>query len=710
MWRLSLTNLIAEYCCSYFVIGVQRVNAYQNYVQHINTMACEAIDYVLGSWCAHPDGTGVAAEYLFSVESIAVLPELMHSSDTRAQLQILCSGLGPTSATSFETTLVSAIKKATGARSDSAARRAVGALPGILDMRCGWYDEIQLYCQGLSWEQPYLYEALARLTSSEDESGLLIVLAMLARAARECAARKRATFSTIINRVTKKDERSSDHSSKLHPALAIAPEAVKAAAQRVHNICSSVIADTKDRAFDSTFMQPTLMFATMRGDESVLVDADVHGAPTYLALLEATTGIRTSRLLELDDDAKGTIEFPTTWTNPALQALWAAENLGKSWRAVKECKGSVPMFAVTSNAFIFPNREGWSGYKSIRSMVDGALADTRENTPRRGAFAKFVAQYCSYFKAEVLLPRLFTAVLNGTIDDAAGGCGSPDTYSAAVEQVFQFLKDNDDAMSRETCTAERGDGVLSGFPPAARVPSDCDSVRCFLWDVESYPPVFNIDAARRLFAAVGVVKPHGWVPDATPKKVAVPAHASASNSSRGLIIPKTSIRLTAAGDARGGGTGREHLHNLFNDGIEPWNKWLHPGYVAQSWVQADFLDGKHVITAYGLCSANDSPHRDPIAWRLLGKASPSDSSWRVLHEFPQPTAAGDGGRKASLRGVPTTAPVESSSAPLGFMARWQWLWFDVHDTEPVCAVKLEITRVRAPGDCLQLGHFHLQGV
>ena len=44
------------------------------------------------------------------------------------------------------------------------------------------------------------------------------------------------------------------------------------------------------------------------------------------------------------------------------------------------------------------------------------------------------------------------------------------------------------------------------------------------------------------------------------------------------MIPSTAITYSANHDVCGGGTGREYVTNLGNDGNEPWNKWFAGGY------------------------------------------------------------------------------------------------------------------------------------
>jgi hypothetical protein len=209
-----------------------------------------------------------------------------------------------------------------------------------------------------------------------------------------------------------------------------------------------------------------------------------------------------------------------------------------------------------------------------------------------------------------------------------------------------------------------------------RVPPDVTDPRYFVWDVET--GAFRPAAARRLLAAIGVVKPaqSTLLPagDFVAPARAIPAASAAAAAGRGAAI---AIRkLTAAGDINGGGTGREHLRNLLLDGTEPWNKWLHP-HASSSWVQAE-LESPAVLARYALCSANDCPERDPARWRLLGRRA-ADGVWGELHAVP--------------------------SCP--FVGRWQWVSFDCVPGPTCDAVRLEIAAVRSPGQGVQLGHWRL---
>jgi hypothetical protein len=169
---------------------------------------------------------------------------------------------------------------------------------------------------------------------------------------------------------------------------------------------------------------------------------------------------------------------------------------------------------------------------------------------------------------------------------------------------------------------------------------------------------------------------------ATPV-VPVPAPSPASGGvlREPILIPKEKIAIGVAGDVCGGGTGKEFKENLLKDGKESWNKWLHPGYLYSSWILYDFGDHVFDVAAYGLCSANDCPHRDPIAWTLQGYDAETHQ-WIMLHHVS---------RDDDL-----------------FQSRFQWHWYSLEKVKSCSKVRLMIDEVRQPGDCIQLAHFHVK--
>lgn len=671
------------------------------------------------AFSARPSGRGVCPEYRASLAQVVVAPSLMGTSVQRAKLAHLrSSAAGSTSDAELSALLTSLVRKACGAASsasDEFVRRICSDALGVLDGPACLFYGSRVYVSSLRWERELLVAGLRQLLSTSDGDGLLIILGLMTRGANECESRKRAVFSTIVNLCAGAGGSSGGAGSggagsggagsgsssgsgvkdSGGSALLGGDEGEVAASKaRLFSASVAFLDDLKTRAVASTFGEPTAAYADAAGEHTLASDADVHGVSSYLALLQGATGIVTSRLPALDDEAKGMADFLRAGGfRPLINALWAPENLGKSWRAMPEALRSTPLTSyVAAHAFI------WRGYvREVATMAGDASAHNAES---RAAFAPYVAQFCSYFAAPTFLQRLFSHL---TASDG------PEAERALLDLniVLRDLLRRERAMAAPAAAAAAV-GSAAAMSVSMLLEDDDVDVRSALWDMEASPPTFRVDAAHRLFAAIGIASPPGHALEPFDAPGEAPGGGSAAAAGECIAIPASAIALSAAGDIRGGGTGREVLTNLLLFGSEPWSKWVHPGYVTRSWVQAVLSKGPWLVTGYSVCSANDCPDRDPTSWRLMGCLIPSASAAGA----GDPAAAARAPSSSKLRAggsSPTWVELHSVAAPGPFQRRWQWHKYSLEKAVTISALRLEIFAVRRPGDGLQMGHFHILG-
>jgi hypothetical protein len=189
----------------------------------------------LSGWRAQPDGEAVFyEEYRRVLHTLSVTPSLMSTSPTQTLLERL-DQLQKEESTlpEFSYIVKSIMCKAFDLHSFEEALQYYCCVQA-LDVSGYIHPMIMTFYYALSWEQDYLRVALRELHQKEDADGLRIVLGLMARASNECAARKSAVFSAIINRVTLKKadiwdgarsgvvDFGEEHPilSKLHPELA----------------------------------------------------------------------------------------------------------------------------------------------------------------------------------------------------------------------------------------------------------------------------------------------------------------------------------------------------------------------------------------------------------------------------------------------------------------------------------------------------------
>lgn len=366
---------------------------------------------------------------------------------------------------------------------------------------------------------------------------LLLWVGLMVMGARQCDGRRRASFSTIINGVKVPEDFTGLASAPGGGAcasvcaagevdvasLALAPSTttsttttppiftprkaletaasqdadLRASVRRLQRVCAAIIDDIKDAAYARTFTEPALLYAELKADHSVLTDLDVHGANTYLALLLANTGILLRRPPLFDDMKIGLVDAMATGLEASVRELWSPEHRDTPWRQIKlksmPANGSV--VRLMSNTFIWPVHAAIdAGDYAKRSTHDAQSSDAALRT----RFAAYVQQFCSYFHADHLLPRLFSSLTGNSFQLEMFGA---ETVARDLQRVFEELKKASIGGIRE---------------------SQASNVNEWVWNVEDYPPVFNAGAARTLFAALGVCK------ESESEESAQPAAASSS--------------------------------------------------------------------------------------------------------------------------------------------------------------------------------------
>eukprot|EP00475_Leptophrys_vorax_P041764 TRINITY_DN7881_c0_g1_i1.p2 TRINITY_DN7881_c0_g1~~TRINITY_DN7881_c0_g1_i1.p2 ORF type:complete len:185 (+),score=31.69 TRINITY_DN7881_c0_g1_i1:42-557(+) len=138
-------------------------------------------------------------------------------------------------------------------------------------------------------------------------------------------------------------------------------------------------------------------------------------------------------------------------------------------------------------------------------------------------------------------------------------------------------------------------------------------------------------------------------------------------------VPSSCITLSAKGDVQGGGTGKEYLQNLLDDGDEPWNKWYDAHNSSSSWAEFK-LSRAFKIGEVWLKSANDCPERDP---EVISFQKQDHGKWITFQE----------------RVMPRFSP--------GLRYEWKKITFE--KPQVTNAIRLNIDKVRKEVSGVQLG-------
>lgn len=317
----------------------------------------------------------------------------------------------------------------------------------------------------LGWERPYLLQALQLLIGVEDSSGLRIIAGLMKRGADECNARKRAVFYNIINRIPVKFDHIDQRS-----LLNVDNEGA-IACHFLRNILVEYIDSIKEKAFQSTFLEPTKMYFHKVRDYTMEGDVDVHGANIYLALLASTLGIALNRdPFMREDTVKGVVQFTDINIDHAQHGCWLHEHLGKSWESIPFYRNIGRIPRKQANKFYFNG--GWTlpAVQMGRNAVNPGLP-----TNARKHFAIYLEQFCSYFSKSFILQRMFTHLTveqNGEIE-------------RKLQIAYESFRDLESQHGGE------------------RLPED---VKFYCWEFSDdlISCTFNCENALRLFSYIGV--------------------------------------------------------------------------------------------------------------------------------------------------------------------------------------------------------------
>ena len=391
--------------------------------------------------------------------------------------------------------LLALLRAAFALPSDAAAAAFCAALPLVeLHAPTHLLSACSAFLVQLQWEGPAVRAALALLLGSESRDGLVLLVGLMAQASTSCSSRRRAAVCSILLRIALPPHwqaggaQASQSLQQLAAALQPSSPAAAAAAPRLHAAAAAHVQDLKDRAFDSVFQQPSLLYAAAPGVaprlDYVLLDAEVHGGPSLAALLTAATGIRTSRAPELQDEATGFADAVAAGGMQAqLQALWQLEHCGRSWASLKGCSGARPERVLGADVFC-----GWGGSRveggrvpTVRHFALQAVDPSPGNAVRRRVYARtYLAQYARYFEEGAVVPRLVAALM--------AACG---------EDLEQFLLGAESLL---------GGGVAAAAAAAAQAEEGGSVAGEWLYDTEAFPPQLRADRAWQLLKVLGIVE------------------------------------------------------------------------------------------------------------------------------------------------------------------------------------------------------------
>lgn len=420
----------------------------------------------------------------------------------------------------FEPSLLLALKKAFGLRTDVAARNEGRPVPVVADFAGNFFDAaVNMWASLPLWKKPVMSAALRELFRTEDATGLQVILGMIKSAVQHCDAGRVDVWNRMLLRVVPALPGASaqspcDVNGTQGPARGRLSEARRALWE-----AALVFADDwKEKALMSTFLEPTKMYYHACGERSLAENVEVHGSSVYLAVLLSTLGVRCPRTPFLLDTPISTVSFLDALERGQVRALWSPENFGKPFSAVPECR--VPRLRATlanhySN-FLFSGRQPW--------QIANSAVDASNPVDRRRKLQPYLEQFSNYFSEEFLVPRLTQHLLQqdelrhalqvvlDSVLALPGGSGGRGPAATPREATL-------DAGSAGRAPRPEDAGARPGRGAAAPCGSDehreqrrlldrqdSEDVRYWLWDLEVLPAELRHDRAALLLQSAGIMK------------------------------------------------------------------------------------------------------------------------------------------------------------------------------------------------------------
>lgn len=379
----------------------------------------------------------------------------------------------------FEPALLLALKKAFGLRTGIAARNEARAVPIVADHIGNFFDAaLQMWASLPLWKKPIMSAALRELIGTEDSTGLQVLLGMMKASIQHCSAGKVDVWNRALLRVSPPATFFADDESVYQgawdqvesPQASPTNSALRCPRARLWEAAFAFADDWKEKAFTSTFMEPTKMYYMGSGEPGLAENVEVHGASVYSAILLSTLGVRLPRLPFMLDTPISAVSFLDGLDSRQVEALWSSENIGKPYLSVPECRcPNVQHYVANHHSnFLFHGRQPW--------QIANNAVDSDGKAERRERLRPYVEQFARYFSRECIVMPLTQHLLAADETRSALQAVLDEMRSAATSGGMDF--DNLDELD----------------------------VRYWLWDVEVLPAEFRLERACTLLHSCGLLK------------------------------------------------------------------------------------------------------------------------------------------------------------------------------------------------------------
>jgi len=342
-----------------------------------------------------------------------------------------------------------------------------------------------------------MHAALRELVVTDDSSGLIGVLSLLARGGAECSARKLMAFNTVAQRIVPRDSISHDEISQNESHLAEEMDTehieksskseqkseqsstdhrhVQSALRVLYQFLIDWIDDFKYKAFKSAFLEPTKLFFDAVYDTTMRDDVDVHGSNVYAAILLSTLGVKLPVFPLMRDEPKGCATFLRAQSlQPCFDEMSEPSNFGRDWNTLPK---SMKYRTIQTNDLQKVQRNAVVFHGTPMEMGNAALSTDKSNEALRKELALYLERFAFFFSKQFFLEKAMVRVMG------------EEGRSKELQVVFE-------AMKKE--------GKLKSSKDDKPSAEDSSDVREWIYKGEAYS--FDPDRAALLFSEIGITQ------------------------------------------------------------------------------------------------------------------------------------------------------------------------------------------------------------
>ncbi|CAE7667183.1 unnamed protein product [Symbiodinium microadriaticum] len=332
----------------------------------------------------------------------------------------------------FKQVLLSVVRRGYGLRDASAAKSQHDSMcdRNLYDALMTLFDNVE------NTKRPFLTYAITILDQSAEPDLIVAKLSEVCDRAIRCASARRQAFNTLVT----SSFQHMDNPAESKCAANVMPlsqtvghlDNPQGALARLAECFEDYIDDHKEKAFNSSVVQPCRFYFHLIGDNFGKDHVNIHGMNWYLAVLHATLGIQLPVLPQYSDtDQIGVAPYWERLGHPAWDVFCNPSNFGKDFEGIPELR--------RCDKDIMLRAEGGEGGQLFcglpREVGNEAVNPDEATAAKRKRYALIVNRFAHFFTREFFIRKAIEC-LNSEIKPEHAG------FRRACQTLYRMYRDH----------------------------------------------------------------------------------------------------------------------------------------------------------------------------------------------------------------------------------------------------------------------------